>query len=472
MNPATVPWVSCGLLSLLTGAIISKNLDSGKPTRTAASAAALLCTLCLAFAAAACVSSPAHSFVDPLVPWLKADVLNAVTMAVFAAVTAITIMMSPQRETGGNQISGLLLVSLATLTATAASHPALFVLGWCGTGIPFLAGMFGPLEYPRTFITGFFLSGISVAAASLTMHPDSSGAVPELSTSGVVLLLAAVMFRKGLFPFFPLASKPFEESNLAATNLLFNGHLGAVLVCKASLSGLNAPGAQAVRLIGDAALITALLASVRAFADRNPRRVVGFVCLSQASFILAGIATATPEGGAGALLHWTVVALASTALLNILRSVEARVTDARNPLSHLGLAAKTPRLAACFVISGLALVGLPGTLDFCAEDLLFHGALEAHPLLGLLLPLATALNAIHVIRVFQTLFLGTLPKHVHDVPDALPRERWPLAFITAFLIIGGLIPALILPLHLPAAEHLAKGLTAHLPLRPSQPTTP
>ncbi len=465
MNPATVPWVSSGLLALLTGAMISKHLDSGAPSRTAAAAASLLCTLCLGFAAAACIHSPAHAFVDPLVPWLKTDALNAVTMTVFALITFITLLMSPTRESGGSHHAGLLLISLSTLTATAAAHPILFVLGWCGTGMPFLAGMLGPLAHPRTFLTGFLLSGVSVAAASLTMHPDANVVVPELSTLGVLLLLAAVMFRKGLFPFFPFASKPFENQSLAATNLLFNGHLGAVLVCKASLSGLNEPGAQAVRLIGDAALVTALLASLRAFADRNPRRIVGLVCLSQASFILAGIATATPEGGAGALLHWTVVSIASTALLNILRSVEARVTEARNPQSHLGLASKTPRLAACFLICGLALVGLPGTLDFCAEDLLFHGALEAHPLLGLLLPLATALNAIHVVRVFQTLFLGTLPKHVHDVPDALPRERWPLAFITAFLIIGGLLPATILTLHLPAAEHLAKGLTAHLPKR-------
>lgn len=465
MNPATVPWVSTGLLALLTGAIVSKNLESGAPSRTAAATASLLCALCLGLAANSCINAPTHAFTDPLIPWLKVDVLNAITMTTFAVVTFLTLLTSPTQESRGSCNAGLLLLSLSTLTATAAAHPLVFVIGWWGTGIPFLAGMFGPLEHPRTFLTGFLLSGISVAAASLTMHPDANGVVPELSTLGVLLILAAVMFRKGLFPFLPLASKPFENTNLAAANLWFNGHLGAVLVCKASLSGFNESGAQAVRLIGDAALITALLASLRAFADRNPRRVVGFVCLSQSAFILAGIATATPEGGAGALLHWTVVSFASTALLTILRSVETRVAEARAPQSPLGLASKTPRLATCFLICGLALVGLPGTLDFCAEDLLFHGALEAHPLLGLLLPLATALNAIHILRAFQTLFLGALPKHVHEVPDALPRERWPLAFVIGILIVGGLVPALVLPLNLPAAEHLAKGLTAHLRLK-------
>ena len=465
MDFTNIPWVSTGLLSLLAGAIITRNLDQGAPARTAATIAAFVNLLCLLAAAALSIDAPGHAFTDSLIPWLKADVLNAVTMSIFALVTTITVFMSPNRDSTGSHHAGLLLLALCTLTATSAAHPLLFVLGWWGTSLPFLTGMLGRLENRRTLIMGFILSGISVAAAAMTMHPDAQGTVPELSTRGVVLLLAAVMFRKGLFPFFPLASRPFESGNLAAANLLFNGHLGAVLVCKASLSGLNEPGAQAVRIIGDAALITALLASIRAFADRNPRRIIAFLCLSQASFILAGISTATPEGATGALLHWTVVALASTALLNIVRAVEARVTVARDPQCLLGLASRMPRLAAYFIICGLALVGLPGTLDYCAEDLLFHGALEAHPLLGLLLPLATALNAIHVVRVFQTLFLGTVHGSVGDVPDALPRERWPLLLITVFLILGGLLPAMMIPLHLPAAEHLTKGLTAHVPKR-------
>jgi NADH:ubiquinone oxidoreductase subunit 4 (subunit M) len=463
MNPSTIPWVSSGLLSLLAGAILTKNLDTGAPARLAGTVASSLATLCLGMAAAACINTPQHTFVDPLIPWLKADVLNAVTMSIFALCTLLTTLMSPQKDSSGKQIAGLLLISLATLTATAAAHPVLFVIGWWGTSLPLLIGMFGTIPSRKTFLIGTILSGLSVSLASLTMHPDANGNVAQLSTTGTLLLLAAVMFRKGLFPFLPFAARPFENGSLAAANLLFNGHLGAVLVCKASLSGLNQSGAEAVRLIGDAALVTALLASLRAFADRHPRRVLAFLCLSQSSFILAGIATATQEGGTGALLHWTVVSIASTAMLSVVRSVEARVTEAADPQTNLGLASKTPRLAAFFLISGLALVGLPGTLDYCAEDLLFHGALEAHPWLGLLLPVATALNAIHVIRIFQILFLGTLPKHVHDVPDALPRERWPLTLVTAFLIIGGLAPSLILPMHLPAAKHLKNGLTSHLP---------
>src|SRR5262249_4251926 len=58
-----------------------------------------------------------------------------------------------------------------------------------------------------------------------------------------------------------------------------------------------------------------------------------------------------------------------------------------------------PRLAVSFAIFGLALVGLPGTLSFCSEDLLIHGTLMSHPLPGLFLSIATAMNAVSVFRL-------------------------------------------------------------------------
>ncbi|MBK7085452.1 MAG: hypothetical protein IPH53_12640 [Flavobacteriales bacterium] len=56
--------------------------------------------------------------------------------------------------------------------------------------------------------------------------------------------------------------------------------------------------------------------------------------------------------------------------------MEARTTFAFDP-AITSAWAPAPRLAVFFLIFGLALIGLPGTLGFIAEDLLFHGALNA-----------------------------------------------------------------------------------------------
>ena len=141
----------------------------------------------------------------------------------------------------------------------------------------------------------------------------------------------------------------------------------------------------------------------------------------------------------------------------VLRAVEVRVADALAPSGPLGLAVRAPRLAVFFLVCGLALIGLPGTLGYCAEDLLFHGALESHPLLGVALPLATALNAVHIMRMYGMLFLGVLPKGVPNVPDVLVRERWALSAFVVFLVACGIVPRLLLATAVPAAETMHAG---------------
>jgi hypothetical protein len=70
------------------------------------------------------------------------------------------------------------------------------------------------------------------------------------------------------------------------------------------------------------------------------------------------------------------------------------------------------------------LVILPLTLAHAAEDLLLHGTLETHPHLGIfILPIVTALNAFHVMRLFTTTFLGQPVRAAQTITDALPRER-------------------------------------------------
>jgi NADH-quinone oxidoreductase subunit M len=122
---------------------------------------------------------------------------------------------------------------------------------------------------------------------------------------------------------------------------------------------------------------------------------------------------------------------------------------------YLGLGAHAPRLACFFAVFGLALVGLPGTLGFVAEDLLFHGGLTAQPLIGVALPLATALNAITVFRLYSTLFLGRRAIHAIPIADAVFRERVGLAVTVVLLVAGGLVPSVLVSLRTPSAAGLA-----------------
>jgi NADH-quinone oxidoreductase subunit M len=271
-------------------------------------------------------------------------------------------------------------------------------------------------------------------------------------------MMLAVLLRKGVFPLHWWTLDAFDQLRLPALGLLLNSHLGGYLLIRFVIPEFPALSAQWLPNLSYLALGTSVLMAIAGLAEARPRRLLGLLWLSQSAFVLAGLATKTEEGITGSLVHWWVVSMATTGMISVYRSVEARTTSAGRAGGFQGLGAHAPRLAVYFAVRGLALVGLPGTLGFVAEDLLFHGALKAHPLLGVALPLATALNAITVLRLFSSIFLGRRAIHVPPIPDALPAERLAFTALIVLLVAGGLMPAVLIALRTPAAAGLARLL--------------
>ena len=145
------------------------------------------------------------------------------------------------------------------------------------------------------------------------------------------------------------------------------------------------------------------------------------------------------EGITGALVQWIVVSISSVGLAILLRSVEERYGSLAYQ-RFAGLGAKVPRIAVFFLLFALALVGFPGTLGFWPKTCFSTAPLEAHPFIGIALPVATALIAIRLLGLFSSMFLGRLGSSVPAVADAMPRERWVLTAMIALLVVAGLVP--------------------------------
>jgi len=395
---------------------------------------------------------------DPLLPCFDADALDAVPMAFYAALTLMVVVLAPKRDAGGPAMAGMLIISLATQIAYAAAGWTTLLSGWWLSCLPFALGMFGVQHATKHAISLLMASCLALTAAVAVMHAETFGNLSHGAELTFGLIILAVMCRKGVFPLHSGVVQAFEKGPLLPVALLFNGHLGVLLVAHSEAALLPQSARQAFDILSVLAVVSAFILSIRAFAETKPRRLLAFLYVSQASFILAGIAAANIAGITGALVHWLALSAASTGLICIVRVLEVRVSSAENPMVHLGLAVKAPRLATFFLICGLALIGLPGTLSYCGEELIFHGTLANHPAVGITLLVTSAFNAINLIRLYGILFLGVLPKHVIDIPDALPRERWPLTACVVFLILGGLFPSIIIGWRAETVQAIEKAL--------------
>ena len=422
---------------------LRKDGASGKSTRWPAAMAMTISLACAIVAANGALSS-GKPFTEGM---LELDALAALPAAVFAGLALVTLGALPKPDQTAPTIAKILAVSAGTMAAYAAADLRLFCAGWALTWLP------GLLRRDGDQLAARILGIVSISCLALASFAG-------VGWPAFLLLALAAMIRKGIFPFHFWAPTAFEKDSPMVWNLFLNGHLAALLLARFGLRTFPEASKEALAWISVFALLTAIYTALLATRETSSRRLIALLSLSQASFILAGLESRNTEGITGAALHWIVVSVATTGMTLAYRLVEARTPEASQVKEYLGMSGRVPRIAAFFLISSLALVGLPGTLGFVAEDLLFHGAIESHPLLGLALPLATAINAITILRMFSKLFLGKAVAKLPQVPDAKPLERWSLATCVLVLVIGGVFPQLPIDMRQSAADSMAQLLVA------------
>ena len=405
----------------------------------------------------------------------QGESLYRTLMLLFSCVTFGAIVLLPRRDAEAGTITGVLVLLGSTLLAYSTGNLLVLLGAWVLSVIPFLwtTGVHSRKWRPMVALLSSSLAitlaiGFMVARTGVFSISHLKGQSPG-GTVAFALLIVAAIFRKGIIPTQAWVADASESGSLVPTALLLNGHFGALLVVKLIVP-LFPEMDRLFPVLSYLAIATAVFVAIRALAEKSPRRLLALLALSQSACILSGLESRTPEGITGALVHWVVVTVSMVGLFGILRLLEVRFGENLSASRHWGLAEHAPRLAVSFAILGLTLVGLPGTLGFCSQDLLISGTLTTHPLVGLLLPIATAMNAVSFFRLFSRLFLGQRRTGFTVMADALPRERWVLAGIVLFMVVGGLFPSAIVIEHssgIDVVNEAARTFGNPQPVRPT-----
>lgn len=441
MTTLHLPWLELTILLPLLGALcVSRIADPEAAQRHSVvwMGAALLSAVAAWLDFSTLHAFEAHDRWDLASRWLGPDAivideLSAPLLPLAALLYFLTALVTLRTKVRRFSFGWTLASEALLLALLSCQHPW-GVIGLLSSGIvPPLIELRARRRPTRTYVLHMGLCVVLlVAGQTLLSLPGVSDRIP---LAGVWMLTAAVLIRSGIAPLHCWMVDLFEHATFGTALLFVTPMAGAYAAIRLVLP--VAPDAV-LRWLALLSLATAVYAAGMALVQREARRFFSYLFLSQSSLVLVGLEMATPVALTGALLVWLSVGLALAGFGLTLRSMEARL--GRIALDgYRGMYDHTPRLAALFLITGLASVGFPGTIGFIGMELLVDGVGTASPVVGGAVVLAAALNSMAVLQAYFRLFTGT--RHVTSIAlHARRRERLAVLALTLLILGGGLYP--------------------------------
>ena len=280
----------------------------------------------------------------------------------------------------------------------------------------------------------FFVTGVGllyITTGTLNMS-DIAARLPR-SANDIAPLAAFAFIVVGLslkIALFPLhswlpdayAQAPSMVSALLAATAT---KVGVYLLLRFMFGVFGADFSTSVHPVTDILLplaaVAAVAGSLAAMRQTDARRLLAWSSVAQIGYVVIGIGLASATGLTAATVHLFNHALMKGAMFLALGCMALRVSGA--DFDRLkGLGRHMPFTFGAFVVGGLSLIGVPGTVGFVSKWYLVLGALEQGlwPLAALIV--ATSLMAVvYVWRMVEAAwFTGPAPA------AAVPEAPWPM----------------------------------------------
>jgi NADH-quinone oxidoreductase subunit N len=198
-------------------------------------------------------------------------------------------------------------------------------------------------------------------------------------------------------------------------------------------------------IITTIAIITMILGSVVAIAQRDIKRMLAYSSIAHAGFLLSGIVALNKDALAASLFYlfaYGMATIAAFGLISLIRDSAGEVTD----LNHwVGLGKRSPLIAGSFAFLLLTFAGIPLTSGFVGKFAIFSAAYQSGNI-GLVVVgvLSSAIAAFFYIRVIIMMFFSD-PQN-DSVSIIIPTVKSRIAISTAMVssVVLGLAPSLLL----------------------------
>jgi multicomponent Na+:H+ antiporter subunit D len=273
----------------------------------------------------------------------------------------------------------------------------------------------------------FILIGLGVKSAIVPLHtwlPDAHSAAP----SSISAMLSGVVVETGIYA-----------------------------ICRVGFTVLSGIQSQWISVIAILSVLTMLVGNLTPLLQTDLKRLLAYSSIGHIGYMLAGIATGTALGLTGTLMHiFNHALMKGTAFLCagvILYRLETRELKEMS-----GVGRRMPVTAITFIISLLALTGLPPLNGFVSEVTIVLATIEANMAwLGVAVIINSIISAAYYIRVIRTILQPVTQKKIEEVKEGPPIMLAVLCILSAMIIIFGIWPDALINFAKNAASVLLGG---------------
>ncbi|WP_439555215.1 NADH-quinone oxidoreductase subunit N [Dyadobacter sp.] len=259
-------------------------------------------------------------------------------------------------------ISSYILVALSPYRKAAEGGIKYLLFGAASSavmlyGISLIYGITGTMDITSEMMT-----------VGLSNNPDF------VVTVTIVLTLAGLLFKLSLVPFHVWTPDVYEAAPTPLVSFLSVAPKAAVILVLMRLAGILP--AQYFPVLGGIALISITVGNVAALWQHNVRRLLAYSSISQAGYLLVGIAAYSRFGFESAVFYtaaYLIINMAAFFLVDLLQpKSDTAFTD------YEGLGKKSVWISAALTIIMVALAGLPPTGGFTSKLLVFSSLWESY----------------------------------------------------------------------------------------------
>ena len=275
----------------------------------------------------------------------------------------------------------------------------------------------------------------------------ASGGLPAGPLCWVaVAFLFAFAVKVPVFPLHGWLADTYSEAPVALA-MVVAGKLGLYSMLRFHIGLFPVQARALARWLIALAVIGLLYGACLALVQRDFWRLLAFASLSHLSLIVLGIYGLTFTGWDGAIYQILNHGVVDGALFLLLGILEVRYATSQIA-SYGGLAARLPQTATLFVITSLAMIGLPMLNGFVGEFLIlsstFTGVSRGWAATA---TIGVILGAAYMLWLVQRIFYGpqsdlATSRPARDLHAAELAVLWPLAVL---MLVMGLAPSIWIP---------------------------